>query len=453
MNLDDLIQNNKFLKNVAELSETVWINDDLKSFNDIKENFNVNIDDIYDAEKRLKRYAPLIKALFGETEKSSGIIESEIIEVSKMKKSLEDKYNNQIFGKLLLKLDSHLPIAGSIKARGGIYEVLRYAEKLALENDLIKETDDYSVLASDRNKKFFSKYTIQVGSTGNLGLSIGIMSSRLGFKTIVHMSVDAKAWKKEMLRSYGVEVIEYETDYSIAVENGRLESSKDSKSYFVDDENSMNLFLGYSVAALRLKKQLDEIKLEVNKTHPLFVYLPCGIGGAPGGVAFGLKHIFGDNVHCFFVEPTHAPCMLVGMATKLHDKVSVKDFNIDGKTEADGLAVGRASKLVGKYMENMLSGIFTVDDYKLYDILRLLHNSENINIEPSACAAFEGVISLNCEEMAKYIKDNNLFEHMENSTHIAWATGGSLVPKEVMDEYLNKSKVEKTNSDNFKILV
>lgn len=390
---------------------------------------------IEDARKRLERFAPYVAAVFPETGAANGIIESQLREIKGMKDELNKKWGAGIDGRLFLKMDSHLPISGSVKARGGIYEVLKHAEDLAIEAGLLREEDDYRKLAEPHMRLFFGQYTVQVGSTGNLGLSIGIMSAKLGFRVIVHMSADAKQWKKDLLRSKGVTVIEYESDYCAAVEQGRADSNKDPKSYFVDDENSLNLFLGYAVAGKRLEKQLEEQGVRVDETHPLFVYLPCGIGGAPGGVAYGLKEIYGDAVHCFFMEPTEACCMLIGMATGEHDGVCVQDFGISGRTDADGLAVGRPSAFVGRVIENRLSGICTIEDRKLYELMRALLQTEDIFIEPSACASFAAF--LHSDEMKEYLRKENLSGCMGQATHIAWATGGNMVPEEMVETYLN----------------
>lgn len=399
----------------------------------------VNDDAIADAERRLLRFAPFIREKFPETEKDNGLIESPLKKIPKMQQALQSGYACKIPGNLYLKMDSHLAIAGSVKARGGIYEVLKHAESLCLAAGMLSVTDNYQRFADPDICKYLSQYTIQVGSTGNLGMSIGIMSAALGFKVKIHMSADAKQWKKELLKSKGVEVLEYNDDYSKAVAEGRKNSDADPTSYFIDDEKSIDLFIGYATAAKRLQKQLQDLSIPVDNDHPLIVYIPAGVGGAPGGITYGLKRIFKDNVHCFFVETTTCPSVLIGMDTQSFEKANVRDYGISGKTEADGLACASPSGFVTRIMTNLVSGEFTVNDKKLYDYLRLLYNCEGVKIEPSSCAAFAGPCGfLQYPQSIAYCEQNNLSKKvLQNATHIVWATGGKMIPQEIYDIYLN----------------
>ncbi len=428
------------LSAVVNQQETAWENPRYLPFDtvDAVTQLVVSDSDIDDAKARLKRFAPFIKKAFPETESTNGIIESPLLEIKNMQKALEEKYGCEILGRLFLKMDSHLAIAGSVKARGGIYEVLKHAEDLVLGAKLLDKSDNYERFMDSDVKEFLKGYTVQVGSTGNLGMSIGIMSAALGFKVKVHMSADAKQWKKDLLRSKGVQVLEYDDDYSKAVAEGRKASDLDPTSYFVDDEKSVDLFLGYAVAARRLKKQFEEQGITIDKDHPLIVYVPAGVGGAPGGVSYGLKRLYKDNVHCFFVEPTLYPSVLLGIATQRFEKANVHDYGIHGLTAADGLACASPSSFVTRIMTNLLSGEFTVCDRALYDYMRLLNQTENVQVEPSGCAAFQGPVGLKKFEQSKnYLKKHGLTDEMlKNSIQIAWATGGRMIPEEIKKEYL-----------------
>lgn len=416
MNIKDLKKKYPILVDVENLKEVNWKNKKVKKFNDLE--FEISFDEIVDAEDRLKRFAPYLKEAFKE-EKFDGIIESPIKKLNNVKEIINENLKGEIF----LKCDNLLPIAGSVKARGGIYEVLKHAEDVLIENKLLNYSDDYEIIMNGNIKKFLSNYTISVGSTGNLGLSIGIMGTKLGFNVEVHMSIDAKKWKKDLLREKGAIVFEYKSDYSEAVKEGRKRALKDKNNYFIDDENSKNLFLGYAVAGLRLKKQFRENNINISNENKLFVYIPCGVGGGPSGIAYGLKYIFKDNIRIYFVEPTHSPCMLISMITGLGNEIQVSDFNIDNITEADGLAVGRASKLATRLMKNIINGIYSIDDEKLFSYLSVLNKYENINLEPSATAGLVG------------IEKNN-----QKGLHLVWATGGNLVPNEIFSAYLGKYK-------------
>lgn len=433
------VQEFPLVQEMVDLKEIDWFNTKVKSVREALPDVGLTIEDIDEAAARLKRFAPYLAKVFPETRRQMGILESPLVAVPNYQEALDKHYEQKTIGDLWLKLDSHLPISGSIKARGGIYEVLKHAEELAVAAGKLKLTDNYSKLATPEFKAFFGQYSVAVGSTGNLGLSIGIMSAQLGFKASVHMSADARQWKKDKLRSHGVNVVEYESDYSKAVEMGRKEAENDPMCYFVDDENSKNLFLGYAVAAHRLAGQLQAMEICVNDDHPLFVYLPCGVGGGPGGVAFGLKAVFGDAVHCIFCEPTHSPCMMLGVYTGLHDETSVQDFGIDNVTAADGLAVGRPSGFVGRAMQYLLDGYYTIEDDEMYRLLAKLADEERIFIEPSAATGVAGIYRVLKNE--DYRKRMNLTDaKMKNAVHLAWITGGSMVPEQEMAAYVQKGK-------------
>jgi D-serine dehydratase len=249
------------------------------------------------------------------------------------------------------------------------------------------------------------------------------MGSALGFHSVVHMSHDAKEWKKDRLRKRGAEVVEHRGDYASAVAAGRAGAAASATTYFVDDENSRSLFLGYAVAALRLKDQLVANGVHVGPRNPLFVHLPCGVGGAPGGITFGLKCLFGDAAHCFFAEPCASPAILVRLSSKSGPR-SVYDIGLDNVTEADGLAVAQASELVYELVHKLVSGVYTVADDELFKALARLKQASGLEVEPSAAAAFLGLRFRQEGVGRKYVASLPPLTREQDVTHIFWTTGG-----------------------------
>ena len=391
-----------------------------------------------EAQARLARCAGLLAHLFPELQTSGGQLSSPLSPIAAMQQMLAPAGRDGASptGTWFLKRDDILPVAGSVKARGGFHEALSLAERLAQAAGLLQENDDRLRLAEPAIRAWLGQHTLSVGSTGNLGLAIGLIGVGLGFHATVHMSSDAKAWKKDRLRSRGITVVEHAGDYAAAVESGRAAALRDPCTHFVDDERSEALFLGYAAAAQELQDQLKAAGRTVDAAHPLFVYLPCGVGGAPGGIAYGLKRRFGPHVHCFFAEPTASPCMLVQLAAGTDTPVSVYDIGLDNHTEADGLAVGLASPLVAPIMARLLAGVFTVDDDTLFRDALLLEQTEHITIEPSAAAGLRGPCWLLDSPAGRdYLQRHALAAHMAQASHVIWSTGGALVPDDIRAQF------------------
>lgn len=390
----------------------------------------ISLDDTKAAADRLVRFAGLLAHVFPELAATGGVVESPLLPATALQSALG---MSEAHGRLFIKADHGLPVAGSIKARGGMHEVLEWAEQLALQHGLLAPGGDCLALASPAAREVLGRYEVAVGSTGNLGLSIGVVASALGFKATVHMSADAKEWKKERLRQRGVQVVEHAGDYERAVAAGRAQASANPMCHFVDDEQSFSLLLGYSAAALHLQTQLAEQGITVDAEHPLIVYLPCGVGGAPAGITFGLRQVLGPHVHCFFAEPVQSPCFMVQMladATQgAGNHPSVYDWGLTNRTEADGLAVPRASLLAAELMQPLLSGVFTVADDTLFAHLVWVLDAMDERIEPSAAAGFSGPAMLAGTTAGQaWLAATGIGAVLHQATHLVWTTGGLLVP-------------------------
>lgn len=381
------------------------------------------------AERRLLRAGPLLLKVLPELVGSDGLVESPLVDAQ----ALRDALGGQ--SRWLFKADNRLPVTGSVKARGGFHEVLEFAEQVALSHGW--DGEHFADLAEPRWRECFGAYQLVVGSTGNLGISIGLLSRALGFAAQVHMSSDAKQWKKQLLREQGVCVVEHAGDYGKAVAAGREIAEADAQSHFVDDECSLSLFCGYAVAGRRLAAQLEAQDVAVSEASPLLVYLPCGVGGAPGGITYGLKQVFGDNVHCFFAEPLESPSVLIQMASGLREPVSVYDVGLSNRTLADGLEVGQASMLASTCMQDRLAGVFTVADTSLGYYLELAWEKLGERVEPSGAAAFPGPGWISGSQAGMQWCARHQLDPSK-ATHVLWCTGGSLVPEAEFQQWLSR---------------
>lgn len=170
---------------------------------------------------------------------------------------------------------------------------------------LVDDDDARAVLASK---------TCVVASTGNLGLAVGLTARALGMKAQVHVSRDAIGWKVAKLVAAGCEVIEHAGSYSDAVAAAReVAAGMGPAAHSVDDERSVDLMLGYSAGAAELVAQLKECGVEPTVKAPLVVHIPCGVGGVPAGILWGLHLLLGDAVKVTRPDSA-APCVGVQAA-------------------------------------------------------------------------------------------------------------------------------------------
>ena len=133
--------------------------------------------DIEDAEKRLARFAPYIAKAFPETQAKGGLIESPLTELPHLREEMG------LTGRLFLKRDSDLAVSGSVKARGGIYEVLKHAEEIENTRALEKVSEEKIAKLNEERSKLaaeMSSFGDRLAQAGSLVNSLEQKLSALG---------------------------------------------------------------------------------------------------------------------------------------------------------------------------------------------------------------------------------------------------------------------------------
>lgn len=340
------------------------------------------------AQNRYMRFMPYLAEAFPETSARKGIIESELYDISDFAKEINESFK----GKLFLKDDAHLPVGQSVTARGVMHEVLHIAEILLQKNKLLSPTENYSRVNSDEIKELFSHYKIYAIELENLALSAGVLAARLGFETVIYLPENENQKIKSILLNEKIKIKEYKSDYLSAINEVKKVCEKEENSFFIGKSDSEDLFFGYSTAALRLKVQLNKAHVTVDENHPLFVYIPSLISEAASGIAFGLKQLMGNDVHCFLFQPSDL--------------------------------TNGTSEFVKSISENIVSGTFTVSDESMQSFSEKLKLKKSINLKPVSCMGFKAVEDFSNKDFQSYLEKHNLLDKLDNSSHIVWAAYG-----------------------------
>lgn len=429
LSTDELIRKYPLIRQLSTLQPTFWEN---PNFHKADLQTALTQADIFDAAARLHRFRPYIQNTFSETYHRQGQIESPLIPIKTTQQALQNYWQQPIEGQLFLKADNQLPIGGTIEDRSGAYAVLKLAEDIAMQYSNLAYEDDYGMLASSDFMQLFSHFEIITASNGNLGLSIGTVARKLGFKVTIYLANNTTPWKQQCLQDMGVQVHLQEADFNTTLTAAQAYANTQENTFFIDSLDDNDLLLGYSTAALHLQMQFKTHQIISDDGHPVFIYLPAGSGIAAAGLSFGLKTLFGENIYPVLVEPTHAPDTTLALVAEPNEHISVYDIGLDNQTIATDLAIPLASPQTTNLTKALAFATITATDEDLLKYVNLLAVNDNVLTEPAAAAGLAGLEQITSRYAQKF--------NFKNATHILWATGGRHVPKVEMAQYVEKGE-------------
>ena len=90
-------------------------------------------------------------------------------------------------------------------------------------------------------------------------------------------------------------------------------------------------------------------------------------------------------------------------------------------------------------MQRLIDGYYTVTDDELYRRMVIAFEQDKVKLEPSALAGVPGMVRV--LQASDYLARLGLSPaQLQQTTHLVWGTGGSMVPDDEFNAYLAKGR-------------
>ena len=256
--------------------------------------------------------------------------------------------NKRLSNNIFFKADS-LQHTGAFKIRGVLNHILKLKE-----NGLMPEK-------------------IVAFSTGNHALAIALASQIFDIKARIYLPKYVSDLKKNLARSYDVEVVE--------VENRReaeYQSYQDQQHgyHYIHPSDNDDIIAGYGTMLYEAVIQLHKL----GKT-PDYIFASCGGGGLLSG-SWLAKELSAPSAKLIGAEPANAKD-----AYKSIESGSIFRFKTSPETIADGLRALSISPRTFKYLKN-LDDLILVEEEDIFKATRYILQNLDIKSEPSSSISF-----------------------------------------------------------------
>lgn len=227
------------------------------------------------------------------------------------------------------------------------------------------------------NRMDHTKYDgIIAGSSGNHGLALSTIASKLNIPVTICMAKDASLNKKQKIKALQACLLEFDR-FTQDRDQVTKEYAEQHRLCIVPSSDHPDIIAGAGTIGLELLQQIPTLDA---------ILVPIGGGGLASGVALA-AHAINPHIQVIGVEPI----------TAQDAKLSLESghiVTIDSPTTiADGLRHNHVGQLTFEIMQRELTDIITVSEVEIEQAMYSAHHYLDFPIEPSAAVVIAALLS------------------------------------------------------------